>query len=73
MQERYTRVDHNHLEMSVSVDNPKIFTKPFVLGTSNFVWVPNQETQDQFCVPSQAITYSNTISVPVAGGSPNSN
>jgi hypothetical protein len=69
VQERYTRVDHNHLEMSVSVNDPKIFTKPFVLGTSNFIWVPNQETQDQFCVPSQAITYLNTISIPVGGGS----
>jgi hypothetical protein len=72
VQERYTRVDHNHLEMSVSVDDPKIFTKPFVLGTSNFIWVPNQQSEDQFCIPSQALTYLNTISIPVAGGSPGS-
>jgi hypothetical protein len=72
VQERYTRVDHNHLEMSVSVDDPKIFSKPFVLGTSNFVWVPKQESEDQYCIPSQAITYLNTISIPVAGSSSNS-
>jgi hypothetical protein len=66
-EERYTRVDHNHLEMTVTVDDPKIYTKPFVLGTSKFVWVPSQESEEQICVPSQAISYVNIISIPVAG------
>src|SRR3989442_1685593 len=66
-EERYTRVDHNHLEMTVTVDDPKIYTKPFVLGTSKFVWVPSQESEEQICVPSEAISYVNLISIPVAG------
>lgn len=66
-EERYTRVDHNHLEMTVTVDDPKIYTKPFVLGTSKFVWVPNQESEEQICVPSEAISYVSIISIPVAG------
>ncbi len=70
--ERYTRVDQNHLEMTVTVDDPKIFTKPFVLGTSRFIWVPGQQTQDQFCIPSQAQIYLNTITNPVASSSPSS-
>jgi hypothetical protein len=68
VQERYTRVDHNHLEMTVTVDDPAIYTKSFVLGTSKFIWVPKQETEEQLCVPSEALTYLNTISIPVAGG-----
>jgi hypothetical protein len=67
-EERYTRVDHNHLEMTVTVNDPKMYTKPFVLGTSKFVWVPNQESQEQICVPSQAISYVNIISIPAAKG-----
>jgi hypothetical protein len=67
-EERYKRVDHNHLEMTVTVDDPKIYAKPFVLGTSKFVWVPSQESEEQICVPSQAISYVNIISIPVAGG-----
>ncbi len=66
-EERYTRVDHNHLEMIVRVDDPKIYMKPFVLGTSKFVWVPSQESEEQICVPSQAISYLKIISIPVAG------
>ena len=65
--ERYTRVDHNHLEMTVTVDDPKLYTKPFVLGTSKFVWVPDQKSQEQICVPSEAINYVNVISKPAAG------
>jgi hypothetical protein len=70
IQERYTRVDHNHLQMTVTIDDPKIYTKPFVLGTSSFRWVPTQETDEQICVPSEAITYVNTISIPAVGESP---
>jgi hypothetical protein len=66
-QERYTRVDHNHLEMTVTVDDPKIYTKPFVLGTSKFVWVPDQTSEEQICVPSQAAAYVDIISKPAAG------
>ncbi|PYU21321.1 MAG: hypothetical protein DMG30_18045 [Acidobacteria bacterium] len=66
-QERYTRVDHNHLEMTVTVDDPKIYTKPFVLGMSKFVWVPDQKSQEQICVPSEAINYVNVISKPATG------
>ncbi len=63
-EERYTRVDHNHLEMTVTVNDPAIYTKPFVLGTSKFAWVPNQQSEEQICVPSQSIAYVNIISVP---------
>jgi hypothetical protein len=71
-QERYTRTDHNHLEMTVTVDDPKIYTKPFVLGTSSFRWVPKQELEEQICIPSEAISYVNTISMPAAGEGPKS-
>jgi hypothetical protein len=71
-QERYTRTDRNHLEMTVTVDDPKIYTKPFVLGTSSFRWVPKQELEEQICIPSEAISYVNTISIPAAGEGPKS-
>jgi hypothetical protein len=66
VQERYTRVDHNHLEIIVTVDDPKLYTKPFVLARVKYRWIPSQETEDQFCVPSEAISYMNTIAVPAA-------
>ncbi len=65
-QERYTRVDHNHLELTVTVDDPKMYTKPFVLGRNKYVWVPDQKSVEQICVPSEATAYVNLISKPAA-------
>jgi hypothetical protein len=67
VQERYTRVDHNHLEVTATVDDPKLYTKPFVLAKAKFRWIPTQETEEQLCVPSEAITYFNSIALPSFG------
>ena len=67
VEERYTRPDHNHLEMTVTVDDPTIFTKPFVLTTATYRWIPDQGSEEQICVPSEGIAYTNTISNPAFG------
>jgi hypothetical protein len=64
VQERYTRVDHNHLSATVTVDDPKMYTKPFTLAVLKFRWIPNQETEEQLCVPSEALAYSDIIAIP---------
>ena len=33
VQERWTRVDHNTMKVAMTIDDPKMFTKPFSLGT----------------------------------------
>src|SRR5258708_3529223 len=45
-------------------DDPKIYTKPFVAVTNRFKWIPNQEDEEQFCVPSEMIDYIKIIAVP---------
>jgi hypothetical protein len=67
IQERYTRVDHNHMQMVVTVDDPKIYTKPFVLSKNEYRWIPDQEAEEQMCVPSEMIQYMNLISKPAFG------
>jgi hypothetical protein len=67
IQERYERVDHNHLMMTVTVDDPKIYTKPFVLSKNEYRWIPDQEAEEQMCVPSEMIQYMNVISKPAFG------
>lgn len=65
VQERYTRVDHDTLHMSVKIDDPKIYTMPFEeLTDVTFKWIPNQELEEQMCVPSEAIAYMNIIGRP---------
>ncbi len=65
VQERYTRADHDTLHMTVVIDDPKIYTQPFEeLSNETFKWIPNQEMDEQLCVPSEAIDYMNIIGHP---------
>lgn len=70
VQERYTRIDHNDMKLTVTVDDPKIFAKPFSLGTNNFRWIPNQELDEWLCVPSEVQEYLKEMGDP-AGSDPN--
>jgi hypothetical protein len=62
--ERYTRVDHDTLELIVTVDDPKIYVKPFVLGRTVFKWLPEQTFEEQLCIPSQSQLYTDFIAKP---------
>jgi hypothetical protein len=64
VEERYTRVDHDTLDLTIIIDDPKIYAKPFVLATNRYKWIPNQEDEEQLCVPSEAIEYRKLIVVP---------
>ena len=57
VQERYTRVDHNHLEVTITIDDPKAYTKPFVITKSDYRWVPEQDFEEQICAPSEEFEY----------------
>jgi len=64
VEERYTRVDHDTLDLTLTIDDPKMYTKPFVLATNRYKWIPDQEDEEQVCVPSEAIEYRKLIVVP---------
>jgi hypothetical protein len=64
VEERYTRPDHNDLQLTITVDDPKMYTKAFVLGKANFKWIPNQELDEQLCVPSDIVEYMKLIGNP---------
>ena len=70
IEERYTRTDHNDLKMTLSVDDPKIYTRPFSLGTVYFRWVPGQLLDEKLCIPSDTIEYLKSVGDP-AGIDPN--
>lgn len=70
VQERCTRVDHNTLEMTITIDDPKAYTKPFVITKSNFKWIPQQNfDEEQICVPSDMSRYLTLIANPAGKGS----
>ena len=71
IEERFTRVDHNDLKLTVMVDDPKLYVKPFSMGTVYFKWIPNQLMDEKLCVPSEVIEYLSSIGDP-AGSDPGS-
>jgi hypothetical protein len=68
--ERYTRLDHNDLQLTITVNDPKIYAEPFVLPIANFKWLPDQQLAEQLCIPSEMLQYLNLIADPAGTGVP---
>jgi hypothetical protein len=67
VQERFTRIDHNDLQLVVTIDDPKLYTKPWVFTTDNFKWIPDQQLEEQLCLPSEMLEYMKIIGQGGAG------
>ena len=52
--------------MTVTLDDPKTYTRPWVISTGSFIWIPSQEHDEAMCVPSEASQYLDLIGVPAA-------
>jgi hypothetical protein len=64
IQERYTRVDQYNMKLTVTVDDPKYYTKPWTWMTADFYWMKNQEFAETFCIPSEGIEYRDSLTKP---------
>ena len=64
IQERYTRRDQYNLQLTVTIDDPKFYTKPWTFMQGNFYWVMGQEFAETFCIPSEGIEYRDSIARP---------
>jgi hypothetical protein len=63
-EERYTRVDHDSLQMQITISDPKAYTKPWLAAKADFIWHPQQEFEEQLCIPSSAAAYFSIIAGP---------
>jgi hypothetical protein len=70
VEERFTRTDFNDLELTLTIDDPKIYTKPLSLGTEYFRWIPNQVMEERLCVPSNVIEYLKAVGDPAGAAKP---
>jgi hypothetical protein len=68
--ERYTREGHTDLQASITFNDQKAITKPFVITTSNLKWIPKQDFREQICVPSEEEDYLRIIVDLAAGRTP---
>ena len=64
VQERYTRADQYNLQLTVTVDDPKFYTKPWAFMKANFYWMKAQDFAETMCVPSEALEYRDTLAKP---------
>jgi hypothetical protein len=64
IQERYVRADQYNIQLAVTVDDPKFYTKPWTFMRANLYWMKAQEFAETICVPSEALDYLDTLAKP---------
>jgi hypothetical protein len=64
IQERYTRLDEYNVQLRVTVDDPKLYTKPWTFMNAGFYWMKSQEFAETFCIPSEGIEYRDSLARP---------
>jgi hypothetical protein len=70
VEERLHRVDRDHLEWSVTIDDPKIYTKPWI-AMNKFPMVledPHRDVMEQYCSPSEMERYNKLFGDPSSSG-----
>jgi hypothetical protein len=67
--ERFQRKSKNDLTLTMTMDDPKLYTRPFGLGEDHFRWIPNQKLFDFTCIPSMVQRYLKEMGDP-AGSDP---
>jgi hypothetical protein len=64
IQERYTRLDQYNIQLTVTVTDPKYYTKPWTFMRANLYWMKAQEFPETLCIPSEAIEYRDRLAKP---------
>jgi hypothetical protein len=67
-QERWTRLDQYNLEATVTLDDPKFYTKPFQLMKTDYYWKKDQDVEEELCLASSAIEYRDHLANPSGWG-----
>ena len=68
VEERYQRVDRDHLLVTLTIDDPEMYTKPWVaLRMSLRLQSPTFDIREMECVPSETAQYNKLVANPAAG------
>jgi hypothetical protein len=68
VEEKFHRVDHDMLELTVTINDPKMYTKPWVaLDKLRFkLQPPNFDVREMICSPSEFAEYNKVIGKPAS-------
>jgi hypothetical protein len=73
VEERFHRADHDHLELTVTIDDPKMYTKPWV-AMDRFPFRlqdPHTDVMEMYCSPLELERYNKLVGNPVSGAGSN--
>jgi hypothetical protein len=65
VEERYRRRDNDTLELTVTIDDPEMYQKPFV-AARHVLKRGTKPLDEQLCVPSEAQAYLETVGRPAS-------
>jgi hypothetical protein len=68
IEERFHRVDHDHLELSLTITDPQMYTKPWVaLYKMRFELQPDDfDVREMICSPSEFLEYNKLVGDPAS-------
>jgi hypothetical protein len=74
--ERYHRVDHDTIEFTITITDPKAYTEPWTSATMTLRWFPAdqlkarnsgwEDLREDVCIPSEEAKYKDLVRVPAA-------
>jgi len=67
--ERYHRSSKNDLTLTMTMDDPTLYTRPLKLGEIYFRWIPSQTFFNTTCIPSSLQRYLKEMADPAGGAS----
>ncbi|HYR92185.1 MAG TPA: hypothetical protein VE422_49530 [Terriglobia bacterium] len=68
LEERYRRVNHDTIELVMTVTDPMAYTKPWVSDKKTLTWQNIKEFPDElFCVPSEEQAFNKRVRDPAGG------
>jgi hypothetical protein len=67
LREQWRRVDHDTLQLTLTINDPKMYTQPWVSDTKTFKLEPITELQPEFCVPSEEESFNARVRNPAGG------
>jgi len=69
LEERYKRVNHDTIDISMTLTDPATYAKPWVSGPASLRWSPKEVMREDVCSPSDEKKYLDEIREP-AGRKP---
>jgi hypothetical protein len=67
LEEQWRRVNRDTLELKMTIDDPKTYTKPVTIRTKTFKLQPNGELRSEPCAPADEESFNRRIRNPAAG------